>query len=245
MEEKELIEALNDFGLTDKEVRVYLANLRIGSSKVNDISKQAKILRETTYFILKSLIEKGLVGYSIQSGIKYFESTSPNKFLDILKEKENKIQNILPSLLSLEKSVTEKPKVEIYEGKAGLKSILDQVINDKPKEILQLSSVDIVRLLQFYFPHWINRRVKNKINARILNQKTIEMLKYQKEGEKALREVKFLPKDFKINTTNFIWNNKIAIMTTREGEMIGVIIENKDIVDTEKSQFEFLWKHIK
>ena len=136
----------------------------------------------------------------------------------------------------------EKPTVEIYEGKAGLKTILDDVIKTKPKEILTLSSSKIFKTLMFYFPHWINRRVKAKIHAKILQQKVKTTKRLKKKDKQELRDIRFLPKDFTINTHIQIYGNKIAILTLRKDEPIGVIIENKDIVDTQKSLFNVLWK---
>src|SRR3989344_161295 len=124
-------EALKDWGLNDKEAKVYLATLQLGLSRVNDIAKKAGILRETTYFVLNSLIQKGLVGYVLKSGVKFFEAADPGKFISILKEKETKMKEILPNLEEIKKSIIEKPVVELYEGKEGLKTILDDIIKTK------------------------------------------------------------------------------------------------------------------
>jgi len=40
-----------------------------------------------------------------------------------------------------------------------------------------------------------------------------------------------------------IYGDKIAILTLRKDEPIGVIIENKDIVETQKSLFNVLWNN--
>ena len=239
--EKEQI--LKEYGLSDNEIKVYLASLYLGNSKVHDIAKRANLLRTTAYEILKVLINKGLASYVIKSNVRHFEAADPKELINILEEKKRKVKTILPQLQAIKKATIEKPSITVFEGKAGLKTILDQVINDKPYELLQLSSADILETLEFYFPHWIKRRIKNKIRTRIINQKTTKMIKYKKEGKLKLREVRFLPKSFKITTSNFIFNNKIAMMTMKRGEIIGVMIENKEIVETEKSQFEFIWRN--
>jgi len=243
MNNKEQI--LKEYGLSDNEVKVYLASLMLGTAKANEIAKKADLLRTTTYEVLKSLAEQGLVSYVIKSGVKYFEAAGPNKLIRILEDKKDKIATILPDLESLKKSVTEKPNLELYEGKAGLKTILDDIIKSKPKELLQLGSGKVFEILQFYFPHWIKRRVKNKIFARILQQKTEIIESYRPRDKKELRELRYLPKSFKINTHINIYSNKIAFLTLKEEEIIGVIIENKEIAETQRSLFEFLWDHVK
>ena len=67
--------------------------------------------------------------------------------------------------------------------------------------------------------------------------RTIEMLKTEK---KELRESKFIPKiDFQ--TVIYIYGNKIAILSL-EKEVIGLMIENENISNTQKQIFELLWK---
>ena len=232
---------LREYGLSNNEVSIYLANLMLGSAKANDISKKSNLLRTTTYEILKELTQKGLISCFIKSGVKYFEATDPNKLINILEEKKDKIKLILPELKKLQKSIKEKPEVILFEGKLGLKTILDDIISSSPKEILQLNSAEIFNVLQYYFPNWIKRRVKNKIYTRILQQNTKVIEPYKKRNKEEFRDLRFLPSDFKINTANFIYNNKIAILTMKKEEIIGVIIHNKEIIETQKSLFEYLW----
>lgn len=243
MDNKEQI--LKDWGLSDNEIKVYLASLSLGTCKVNGISKKSNLLRTTTYEVLKSLVGRGLVSYVIKSGVRYFEACEPKKLINLLEEKKNKINSIMPELETLKKSVTEKPTIEIYEGKEGLKTILDDIIDSKPKEVLQLNSAKIFQTLQFYFPNWINRRVKAKIYSRVLQEKVSIIQEFKKKDKTELREIRFFPEGFKINNCNFIYNNKLAILTMKENEIIGVIIENKDIIETQTSQFELLWKFAK
>ena len=238
MEPKEQI--LKEYGLSDNEIKVYLASLVLGTSKVNEIAKKAGLLRTTAYEVLKSLVEQGLVSYVIKSGVRYFEVSDPNKLISILEEKKDKINSILPELEALKSSATEKPMIELYEGKAGIKTILGDIIRLRPKEILQMNSARIFQTLEFYFPHWINKRVENRIHSRVLQErvKITEELKGRNKVE--LREIKFLPEKFKINTANLIYGDKMAILTMKE-DIIGVVIESKEIVETQRSMFEILW----
>jgi sugar-specific transcriptional regulator TrmB len=234
--------ALRQFGLTDIEIRVYLAVLRLGTSSVSEVANKAGTYRTYTYEVLKSLKEKGLVGYVIKSGRQYFQATKPDSILDILKEKEAIIQEIIPDLNLAYKSVAEKPRILVFEGKDGIKSILNSIISEKPKELLQLSSTDIIQTLQFYFPNWVRHRVETGISTRILNKRNTIMEEYRKKGKKELREVRFLSDNFKINTTTFIYNNKVAIMVAKENNLVGLLIESKEIVETQRSVFELIWQ---
>ena len=62
---------LTSLGLTDKEVKIYLASLQLGSSLVQKIANFAKLNRTSAYDLLKSLEQKGFISYTIQSGKRF------------------------------------------------------------------------------------------------------------------------------------------------------------------------------
>ena len=236
---------LREFGLSANEVKVYLAALQMGSSKVQPIARKAGLLRTTTYEILGSLTEKGIVSSHIRSGIKYFDAASPQNLLHILSERKQKLLSILPELESLTALTHEKPHLELYQGRDGLKTILDDIIKTKPREICTISSAKILDVLTFYFPHWIERRIEAGIFARVLQQKVQPIQEMKLRDKTHLREIRFLPPSFKINTHTQIYGSKLAILSLQMEELVGVIIENKWIAQTQQSFFDFLWNSSK
>lgn len=233
-------ETLKEFGLTDKEIKVYLALLKLGSALVQDISKSAETYRTYTYEILKSLKEKGLASYVIKSGKQYFEVASPEKLINILREKESKIKIILPDLRNIYKSSIEKPKVELYGGKEGLKTILDDMLQLKKEILIYGSTNKQLKLLQFYFPNFINSRVKNKIKTKVITEKSKESLDIYKNNKKELREMKFFSKNVEFPTATNIYGNKVAVLSL-EKDIVGIIIENEAIANTQREIFKLLW----
>ena len=64
--DKEL--ALREFGLTDKEVRVYLILLSLGSINLQELAKRIDLPRTTIYNTLNYLYTKGLVSKIVKGG---------------------------------------------------------------------------------------------------------------------------------------------------------------------------------
>ena len=108
-----ITETLMDFGLTPIEIRVYLALLKLGVSKAGKIAKEAQLNRTTTYDALKRLIAKGLVSYVVEANRKVFRPENPKKFKEILKEREEDIDDILPKLNMLYGAVSAKKGVNL------------------------------------------------------------------------------------------------------------------------------------
>lgn len=233
-------EALKEWGLNEKETKIYLSTLKLGQSKVSDIAKKSKILRETTYFVLNSLIDKGLISYVIKSKVKYFEAARPNKFISILKEKEERINSVMNELVSFQKMQIEKPSIELYEGKEGLKTILNDIIQTK-KSLYAYANYELFDLLRFAFPRFVKQRIENKIPAKIIQEKVKSLEKRSKHlNKKELLELKFSKIKFKSNV--FMYGNKTAFISIIKDEPIGIIIQNKLITDTQRQVFKILWE---
>ena len=83
--------ALEDFGLSNKEIKVYLAALEMGTATANELSKKSGLNRSTVYDLLKALVEKGISSTVIKNNASYFEVVEPERLVSILEEKKKKI----------------------------------------------------------------------------------------------------------------------------------------------------------
>jgi len=237
MEKRELIEVLEEFGLSVNESKVYLACLELGLSKVNEIGIKAGIIRESTYGILNSLINKGIVSSVIKSNVKYFEATEPRNLKQILREKELLIEKVLPHLNELKKSKLKKPQIQFYQGKEGLKTIMEEILLAKNEVLAMVSNKNLTKLFEFYFPNFIRRREKARIKIRLLSDK--------KPFSKKYIQFKKLPKEFNFNTAHWIYEDKVIILSLNQKEPVGLLIEDKDIFNFQKNIFELLWRLLK
>jgi HTH-type transcriptional regulator, sugar sensing transcriptional regulator len=235
-------EALRELNLSDKEVKVYLSVLMLGQSSVNSVAKKSNLNRVTTYDVLKALLEKGFASYVIISGIKHFEAVDPSKFIDSLKEKQEKIQSVLPELETIKTSLTKKPQIEIYEEINGLKSIFNDVLKEN-KETWFIGDPKMIETLEFYFPHFIKQKRKQNIFSKVITLNCPSMRKYKKQSSKKYLNMKFIKE--RIYMTKILYGSKIAFLTFKEKNYVGILIDNEDITKTEKALFENLWKNSK
>jgi sugar-specific transcriptional regulator TrmB len=224
---------LRSWGLNDKEVRIYLANLKLGSSSVQKIANFAAVNRTSTYDLLKSLERKGFASYTIQSGKKYYHATNPNKLSDILKEREDMLKKALPELQNISESIVKRPKVEIYTGKDGLKNIFEDILNTAKSFEGIASKKQLFKLFKYYLPHFVERRKKKGIKVRLIN-----------ETEPYDTSVPYKLMKSKIKTATWLYNGKIAMISLEESEPIGILIEEKNFFKSQKMMFDFMWDHL-
>jgi sugar-specific transcriptional regulator TrmB len=239
-------EALGEFGLNDREIKVYLALLSNGAMNAYQLCQKIGIIRQTVYEILDSLVSKGVAGHSIRSGVKYFEASNPSKFKRILEEKNKIIESVMPELKKMQESTINKPKMELYEGVEGLKSIYADILNEKPSEILEYGNAEnFSKVMKLYFiENYIIKRAKSKIRVRAVIEKNKETEEISKSNKSLLRESRYMQELANFKTINFIYKNKVAMLSFTN-EPVGLIIENKEIAETQRFIFELIWKSAK
>ena len=235
-------EALRAFGLNEKETKVYLALLEMGISKVNEIAEKADIMRETTYGILKSLAEKGLVSYVIKSGVKYYSGADPEKLIQILKDKQKKINEVLPQLNEFKKYTYHKPKVEFYEGAEGLRTVYREIIREPHKEIYSFLNMKFFSTILPFFAHQISEeRKQKKIKSLLLMDDSPQAKEVQARDKKEYRETKVLPLVNDMKTGIYIFGKSIAFFSFSQKEPVAIVIENEDVAKALESIFKHFW----
>ena len=120
----ELALPLKEYGLSEKEIAIYLALLPLGTVTLQEIAKRADFPRTTVYNTLKYLSQKGLVSKIMKEHTTYFTAIEPKKLSDKLEEKKRLIDSIIPQLEGLRKSISDVSSVEIFEGFKGIYTII-------------------------------------------------------------------------------------------------------------------------
>lgn len=240
---------LEKLGLTKNESDVYLALLEIGLTSAKAVIEKTKLHRQIVYDSLNKLIEKGLASYVIQSNRKYFKAANPEQFLDYfsqekekIKQQEEEFKKILPRLK--EKKQKEEQEATIFRGNKGIKSLLDDMLNQK-NEILTIGASEIEAEafkyhLQFNLPKFHKIREKNKIYYKILLS---EDLKQRAKELNKLKHTKAraLPKEFTSNSSTNIYGDKVSIIIWGS-QPFGILIKSREIAEAQRKHFELLWK---
>ena len=76
-------------------------------------------------------MDKGLASEFFVKGEKRFKSINPRRLLDLLKEKEEKLNKILPEMQLKYESIEEKEEAYLYRGIEGFKNYLQDILKTK------------------------------------------------------------------------------------------------------------------
>ena len=91
-----LEDILTKVGLDEKEAKIYVALLDLGSEKVHEIAKKAGVKRPTAYVILEQLYAKNFVIKTYHQRRAFYSAEKPDIILRSLKEKEDLLGQALP-----------------------------------------------------------------------------------------------------------------------------------------------------
>ncbi len=226
--------SLEQAGLTKTESKVYLALIDLGSSRAGLITRKTGVHRRNVYDAIERLIQKGLVSYIKENNVRLYEAVEPERLLEIVKEKEQNINSVLPELQARFNFVQKKKETVFYRGKQALKSIFDDQIREG-KEILVLGACPFAKdIIKYYFSKYDLQRKNKKIKVKAIFTKKAD---YQIP----LSEVKYLPQQFDSPSATNIYGDKVAIILWTE-EPFAILIHQKEIADAYRNYFNIMWK---
>jgi HTH-type transcriptional regulator, sugar sensing transcriptional regulator len=232
---------LISLGLTERQATVYVRALELGTFSVSDLAKKAGVKRPTCYLVLDELSQKGLV--SIVAGpkkIKY-RAESPEILKKQAETQMNIAERLSGDLLKIFNPKTEGPTLRYFSGQKAIQGIFDEVLKVKEKEYLFIGSgKDVIDMIgKDYIDEWLKQRIEKGITAKSIRMKKTEVEEdiYQTNIN---RDLKIAPENIHIAETIFIYDNKVAIISTAQ-ENFGFVVENKEFSGTMRGLFSALW----
>lgn len=107
---------LTQYGFTEKQAKVYLGCLELGSATTSTIARFCHENRLTTYSVLRELVKKKHVQEIVKNKIKYYVAFPPDALLSEQEQRYKQLQEKLPELMALVNTIANKPKMQFYEG---------------------------------------------------------------------------------------------------------------------------------
>lgn len=235
-----LEKTLQNYGLNEKQAKIYLACLELGTAPVSKISQKSGILRSTSYEILKSLQEMGLISTFLKKKVKYFTAENPQKAIDIAKQKAKLLETAIPQLRALYGNAKTRPTVRFYQGEKQMKMIMEEVLKEA-KELLSFGSAsDLLSIMGDYWPKFVERRAKKKIPAKVILWESETAYERKKTGPAVLREVRIVPAKYKNHGLMFTWANKVAMFSFQK-DLTALVIESEELANVQKTMFYYMW----
>ncbi len=232
---------LREIGLSDNEIRVYLATLELKNASVALISSRTGLPRSTIYDTLNRLTEKGFIASYKKEKKLLYSAVDPKELLNQLKLKENFLKDLIPKLRERAGSFSKRPQVVIYEGVKGIITLLNEIYEEK--ELYAYGSpINVTEETKHIPKSYARKRIERSIILNLILTERSEKTEfwYTNPEVKKVTNLKFLTSLKDVRAMTFIFGDKIAIITL-EKEIIGVKIDDKAIRNTQRAVFDVLW----
>jgi sugar-specific transcriptional regulator TrmB len=245
---KDLLHILRSVGLDEKESQLYLSGLQLGSAPASDYAKAAGLNRITAYNALEALVHRGLFTLVKKVRGKWYAPVGP-EYLSIEAQKNAQaLERVLPELRSLQGSSYRKPHVRFYEGWEGVRRVYEDTLTAKG-ELLNFANSTVVReFWPNYDEEYVAERVNRGIHLRGIAPDDALGRAVRGEDKKRMREIRLVSaKDFDFTNEINVYDHKVAICSFDSGlkgesDMFGVIIESKEVAETQRQIFEMAWR---
>ena len=241
---------LENIGLTKNEVKIYLALLRLDMTTSGPIIKKTGIHTSKVYDGLERLSEKGLVSYIVKSNTKYFRAVSPDRILDLIREKKEKIEEqekevklIIPQLKLQQGSSSEETEAEVFQGWKGMETVY-KMLRDTLKKgdtnyIFGASKGEDEEKTRFFFNRHISLLAQKGVKQKII---------FNEYAKKNIEEYSKHPKLFQLKsfenvtpTEINLWGDNVMIVILRKNPTV-ILIKDKKVHVSFRQYFDSMWK---
>jgi len=241
--------SLNEIGLTEGEVKAYLALLRLGASKTGAISSSAEVSNSKIYPILSRLEKKGLVSHSIKGGVAYFRALEPKRILDYideekerLNEKRGVVEGLIPSLMK-QASSSSKAEATVYYGFKAIsnffRGILDELDAGDEYYVIGAGYFNDTPQNYRFFYKYHQLRAQKKIKVKMLANSTLRDTLVP--TTKLVSDIRYLP-EFLMTSLQITFYGHKTLLTIRAQEPFAFLIESEEVAASFKKYFNTFWK---
>jgi sugar-specific transcriptional regulator TrmB len=237
-------QVLAQIGLQETEAKFYLAALELGEAPVRDIAAKAGISRTNAYDVFARLLEQKLVTQVGGAGNKIMlvAAEPPVQLTELLDARRRRLDMLLPELMSLHNRSSGKPRVRFHQGLEGIQLVLDDTLSARDKNLLGILSMrDLYEVPgRAWMDDLVRRRIEAGVFLRVIRSPIKDIANVWPQSATDLRDVRFASPDFVFTMTSYIYDNKVAIISSRR-ENFAMTIESEEFAMMQRNLFEVFW----
>jgi sugar-specific transcriptional regulator TrmB len=253
MNDEQLIEQLQAFGIGRIEATIYLHLVNKQPKTIVEIAHELDLPRTSIYDNSLKLAEKGLVQKIITHKSQKLQAYPLGILQEFIDKEKSRVDQLQHKMVDLEKRIALvatapiNTEVRYYYGKKGIQQMLWNSLKAH-KELVGYSQFGRIEVVgETFSTKHAAETIKRGIKDRVITNPKPEMLQYLRGGPLSKQRQVFqttrvldMPQLYVSGDTS-IYNNIFAVIYWKQGEVVGVEIENAELVKTQRSIFEQMW----
>ncbi|HIG97746.1 MAG TPA: hypothetical protein HA230_05385 [Candidatus Aenigmarchaeota archaeon] len=237
--------ALEDIGLTNAEIKVYIALLEMGATKTGPIIEKSGLQSSVVYSALSKLLEKGLVSSVREGKITVYLASDPKNIIDYIDEKKSKLNEILPLLAAKQSLAKNRTDAVLFRGIRGVKELLLELLDAGGKEHHTMGSpLESTMLGSAWWLSYHKKRAAKGIKGKLLFNESLKEWAKKFGYHDRNTEIRFMAKGFEPLTEMIIRNDKVGLIIWTE-KPLGILVHNKALAYSWETYFQMDWANAK
>lgn len=250
-------EQLANFGLTKTQSAIMDYLFEYGEAKASDIAKKIGHPRGVVYKSLEELLTMELVEkIEKDKKIARFRPAHPGNMEKLLEIEEKRLnQNkkmfaeTLPQLVSSYNLAFNKPGIRFFEGEEGMKKVLDDTLTSKTEICLFMNHGALLKEKEYSAMNneYIEKRKRLGVIKKIIEAGKKPEMTFGTVDDKydAITQIKYIHEDMPFFKSAIqIYDGKISYQMIDGGNVISIIIQDKNIYEMHKAWFEYAWNKL-
>ena len=235
---------LMELGLSQNEAKVYNALVELGASTATKISEKSRVHRTNVYEALDRLKKKSLVACVTKAKTTLFEATDPATLSIMLKEKEAKLNAVLPQFKLAQQLSRKKDSVHMGEGLIAVKNAYNSTLEKKQPIYTMGSPKAASDVAKHFLNKFHKQRIAQKIPMyHIYNADAKERINTIKKWPYTY--VRVLPAKFNSPVSTGICGDEVTLKFWDKKDGTAITIRSEKVAKSYKNYFDLLWEMAK
>ncbi|MBI2356741.1 hypothetical protein HYV12_01685 [Candidatus Dojkabacteria bacterium] len=247
--------SLENLGLSQNEISIYLYLLSKGESLGNQIRKDNQLDKSTSYKAITQLLRKGLITSSGDSRNQKFKVAPKDVMLKLFDKQKAEIDDsksiFLNAFADLEKysaDYYQNENVKIFVGSDAYTRYHKEILREEIETIRTITSSETAKKLAGGTGNlkegnewFIKERVSRDINVKVLYDISAIPDEYDVSNIPLLKECRRYSQKLNLESMMSTFGDRVGFATIKEGKFWALIIKDQLIVDLLNSLFESIW----
>lgn len=242
---------LLQLGLTDNEIKFYVAGLELGLATIPQIAERAGLSRMSGYNIFKALNQKGMADMDVRSYGQKCKVAKPARLLTVFEEHRKQMDKLatnLPHVIGelnvMYASVPEDLEIHYHRGREAVTKVWDEALTHSKKgdDILTISAIDLVptfgdRLEEFFEETALRCEEKGIHHKMILEKSGTYSF-----DRKIMRKIFPESVEMKLGATceQMVYADTVAYILPGR-ELFAITVHSRELADHHSRMFYTLW----
>lgn len=238
-------------GLSDNEIKFYVAGLELGLATIPQIAERAGLSRMSGYNIFKALNQKGMADMDVRSYGQKCKVAKPAKLLTLFEDQRksmDKLATNLPNLIGelnvLYSSVPEDLEIHYFRAKEAVTKIWDEALTNTKKgdDILTLSAIDFAPTFGEQYLEFLEELALRCEEKGIHHKLILEKSGSYSVERKVIIDLFPEAVQMKLGATceQMVYADYVAYIFPGK-ELFGITIHNRELANHQSRIFYTLW----